>query len=743
LFGLAMAPAMRIPTAQAQGAELPCIAWDISGEWQYRASAGGYGTIRFQQDAAGNLTGSYYNAATGGSGTFTGQISGTSFVFRTNMGEELRGTVSPDGLRIAGTFVFGNQGGVWQATGTARCLRRAPAPLPGTQVTTVRWGPFRYVSRPCLTIFPYPGIVELELEVIFYGSNLPDQVRVIDVVEGSAIPPNTTVPLDSLRRVADVPGGGSRYTGTVRVQPLRPIGVSMWELHRITIIDPWGNPVEAIKVFFSLIDPSGYIYDTTNNARIKGAVVSLFRQEGNDFVLWSAAQFRQENPQVSDVEGRYGWEVPEGDYQVRASKRCYADAQSGVMHIPPERRDVNIGLAPTDCSCVSVTEVRTADRQGLAKERFAPGEPIDLHVTITNTSQSDVTVNVFWTVTDPRGQRVDALSGTRQYIVSSFGGHLVLPGTIPADAGDGTHGFIVSLTYQNQTSLQGTQFQVVRPGRAYLPAILKSPFQPPISTPTATPTRTALATSTETATYVATRTPTATRTPFPPTATRTLPPATWTPTATPSPTGGPQPLYFDDFSDPNSGWPTVDDEYRSIGYLDGEYRILLKETNWYSGATPGFRCTDCAIEADVRPASAAYGSYGILFGITNTWDLYSFEITSDQLYALWKNTAGEWVALVGWTDSPYIHAGEATNHLRVVRNGSEIALYANGHHLTTISDSSFLGNLRVGLSATAYDEPNVDVRFDNFAVYAIGGTSSAGSGIEKNGIPSMDSGVRR
>jgi len=79
---------------------------------------------------------------------------------------------------------------------------------------------------------------------------------------------------------------------------------------------------------------------------------------------------------------------------------------------------------------------------------------------------------------------------------------------------------------------------------------------------------------------------------------------------------------------------------------------------------------------------------------------------------------------VGWTSSLHVNPGQAVNHLRVARDGSDIVLYVNGHYLTTVTDSSFLGWLRVGLTASAYDDPNVDARFDNFKVFSVGDSAA-------------------
>jgi|GEM_PF-1619073 len=256
----------------------------------------------------------------------------------------------------------------------------------------------------------------------------------------------------------------------------------------------------------------------------------------------------------------------------------------------------------------------------------------------------------------------------------------------------------------------------------------------PTPTRTRTPTSTSLYTATPTRTRTPTRTlapgekrhaylpmmlrparptPTPTQTPVPPTATWTpmLPTATTTP-STPMPTL----LFFDDFGNAGSGWPVEEDANWRIGYLNGEYQIKMKTANLL-GRVTHYVCDSCAVEASGHFASGVYGNYGIVFGVSGS-DYYLFTVDEAQYYALLKRQGGSWTVLVGWTESPHLHAGQTENRLRVERYGESIALYANGQHLATLNDSSLLGARGVGIAAGAFDNVPVDARFDNFAVYA-------------------------
>ena len=216
--------------------------------------------------------------------------------------------------------------------------------------------------------------------------------------------------------------------------------------------------------------------------------------------------------------------------------------------------------------------------------------------------------------------------------------------------------------------------------------------------------------------------PTASPTPIdgtvaPPTITPTAS-STATPTRTPVPTI-PTPLYFDDFSDPGSGWWVVDYPYSSTAYVNGEYQILLKALGKYQMVDSGFRCHDCAVEVDARFASSQLGVYGLLFGLAKDWDTYMFNVNGVQEYSLYSKVSDDWQTLVEWTFSPHINRGGETNHLRVERKGPYIGLYVNGRYLTAVDDSSLMGLFGVGLQTASSNSAYLDARFDNFAVYPV------------------------
>jgi hypothetical protein len=245
----------------------------------------------------------------------------------------------------------------------------------------------------------------------------------------------------------------------------------------------------------------------------------------------------------------------------------------------------------------------------------------------------------------------------------------------------GTH--LITLTAQDSQGNRGTEsvtITVRRPYAGYMPIIVRS--RPPTQTPTPSP----------------------------------------TPTPTMSPV-----LYFDDFSNPNSGWPVRSDDQFEVGYLGGEYRILIKQSEWGYMARPGRRFTDYRLEADARFASSVFGEAGLIFGIQADWSgLYELAVFPTGYYGLYRySDANGWEALIPATRSSAVRSGTQPNHLQVERQGDQIRVTINGQYLAAVTDSSYQGALGVGLLAAAYDDPNVDVRFDNFRVSSLPGAAQS------------------
>jgi hypothetical protein len=204
----------------------------------------------------------------------------------------------------------------------------------------------------------------------------------------------------------------------------------------------------------------------------------------------------------------------------------------------------------------------------------------------------------------------------------------------------------------------------------------------------------------------------------------------------------------DNFSDPASGWPTGNTGYHQYGYGAGNYFIRNKTTDTWTGVSASHYYHGSAIiEVDAHHSPGSPGWYGIVFGLNPSWsEFYLFEVNPGQrTYGLWKYQGG-WSTLAGGTSSA-INTGSGLNSLKVTHNVNQIDLYVNNTYLGTVSDSSFSGYRRLGLSATSTGQANQTAYFDNYGLTTndcatVNGT--AVNGLEVPALParSLDSSGR-
>jgi len=100
-------------------------------------------------------------------------------------------------------------------------------------------------------------------------------------------------------------------------------------------------PSKDIKIT-TLIDPDGYIYEEVQGKqlRINNATVSLYKLnpsassgQANQYVLWNASDYGQENPQITDVTGKYSYLVPEGTYYLSVKTANYPSYKSDIFSV--------------------------------------------------------------------------------------------------------------------------------------------------------------------------------------------------------------------------------------------------------------------------------------------------------------------------------------------------------------------------------------------------------------------------
>ncbi len=192
------------------------------------------------------------------------------------------------------------------------------------------------------------------------------------------------------------------------------------------------------------------------------------------------------------------------------------------------------------------------------------------------------------------------------------------------------------------------------------------------------------------------------------------------PTATNTFTTSQKLIFFDDFSDPNSGWDRADVADYYADYFNDSYRIVVYSDMSDSWANPaGKEFTDVSVEVDAtKNAGPDDNDFGVICRYQGVDQFYYAVISSDGYYGITKVTSDS-STLLGAAEmqySDYIYQGDATNQIRFDCTGDVLTLYANGQQLDQQIDSDYTSG-NVGLIAGTYDTPGTDILFDNFSVF--------------------------
>ena len=177
-------------------------------------------------------------------------------------------------------------------------------------------------------------------------------------------------------------------------------------------------------------------------------------------------------------------------------------------------------------------------------------------------------------------------------------------------------------------------------------------------------------------------------------------------------------LFQDDFSDPSRGWDRVNVNDGVTDYADGAYRISVNSSHTDVWANPGLNFSDVQVEVDATKVGGDDNNdYGVICRYLDSENFYFFIVSSDGYYGIGKVVGGE-QQLIGEPSMPpseVINRGDVSNHLSAVCAGSRLSLYINGEFLTEVEDTDFTSG-DVGLVAGTFDQPGVDITFDNFVV---------------------------
>jgi hypothetical protein len=179
-------------------------------------------------------------------------------------------------------------------------------------------------------------------------------------------------------------------------------------------------------------------------------------------------------------------------------------------------------------------------------------------------------------------------------------------------------------------------------------------------------------------------------------------------------------IFKDDFSQPFNGW-LRGTELPNGGisdYADGNFRILVNEPNFDYWSVPNLEFKNTRIEVDaVKQSGPEINRFGLICRYQDELNFYFFIVSSDGYYGVGK-VKGDQLSLIGMDEmlpSTAILPGSGLNHLRADCIDSQLTFYVNGQLVTNVFDSDYSTG-DVGFLAGTFNEPGVDVLFDNYVV---------------------------
>ncbi len=169
--------------------------------------------------------------------------------------------------------------------------------------------------------------------------------------------------------------------------------------------------------------------------------------------------------------------------------------------------------------------------------------------------------------------------------------------------------------------------------------------------------------------------------------------------------------------DSEDAWEIYSDANSDLKVVDGVYQIEVNDAGYIWGQND-LKTEDVTIEVEATQLSDFdENGYGIICraDANNNGDGYYFLISGDGYASIRKGDGADVPELTEWTKYSAINKGQATNKIKAVCAGDQLALYVNDELVAEATDSTFPSGF-TALTAVAEEGGNARITFDNLTI---------------------------
>ncbi len=181
-------------------------------------------------------------------------------------------------------------------------------------------------------------------------------------------------------------------------------------------------------------------------------------------------------------------------------------------------------------------------------------------------------------------------------------------------------------------------------------------------------------------------------------------------------------LLEDKFTDPESGWATLEEGSVKFGYHPPDYyHVQSGQANFMTTAFLGGSFDNIHMASDVFVDSTDTDSGDFRYGLVLRREgdrFYAFTISPRaRVWHVLKSTSTGLQVLAQGSD-PSIHEMTSSSRLRVDASGSAFVFSIDGHVVSQLTDADYVAG-DIGFLVETFDETRVHVHYDSLTVHAI------------------------